>query len=209
MTTEIACFGGTFDPVHHGHLIVARALAEARGLSKVTLIPTGSPPHKPPAAASAGHRLAMLRAATEGEGLFDVSDVESRRPGPSYTIDTVAALREGLAEGTKLSWVIGADMLADLPSWYRVGELLDRVEIVVAVRPPWQERMGSILSDVEGTLGAETAERLRSGIVPTPLIDISSTDIRLRVAQGRSIRFLVPQAVRAYIENSELYLNRA
>lgn len=209
MAEEIACFGGTFDPVHHGHLIVARALAEARGLRNVTLIPTGSPPHKPPAAAAAEHRLAMLRLATEGEDLFDVSAVETERSGPSYTIDTVASLRESLPEGTKLSWVIGADMLGDLPSWYRVGELLDRVDLVVAVRPPWQERIDGILDALAETLGAERVERIRSGVVPTPLIDISSTEVRRRVSEGGSIRFLVPEAVRAYIEQNSLYLSLA
>ena len=209
MAEEIACFGGTFDPVHNGHLIVARALAEARGLRNVTLIPTGSPPHKPPAAAAAEHRLAMLRLATEGEDLFDVSAVETERSGPSYTIDTVASLRESLPEGTKLSWVIGADMLGDLPSWYRVGELLDRVDLVVAVRPPWQERIDGILDALAETLGAERVERIRSGVVPTPLIDISSTEVRRRVSEGGSIRFLVPEAVRAYIEQNSLYLSLA
>jgi len=207
MTEEIACFGGTFDPVHHGHLIVARALAEARGLRNVTLIPTGSPPHKPPAAAAVEHRLAMLRLATEGEDLFDVSAVETERSGPSYTIDTVAALRESLPEETKLSWIIGADMLPDLPSWVRVGELLDRVELVVAVRPPWQERIDEILDTLAETLGAEQVDRIRRGVVATPLIDLSATEIRRRVLEGRSIRFMVPESVREYIDGYGLYLN--
>ena len=98
-------------------------------------------------------------------------------------------------------------MLGDLPSWYRVGELLDRVELVVAVRPPWQERIDGILDTLAETLGAEQVDRIRSGVVATPLIDLSSTEIRRCVSEGRSIRFMVPECVRGYIDQYGLYLN--
>ena len=139
MPDRIVLFGGTFDPVHHGHLIVARALAEARGYDRITLVPSASPPHKAPACAPAADRLAMLHLAVEAERLFDVCDVELRREGASYTFDTVAELASRLEAPGRVHLVLGADMLADLPHWHRADELVRLVEFVVAVRPPWHD----------------------------------------------------------------------
>ena len=205
MARELVLFGGTFDPVHFGHLIVARSVAEQCGFERVTLVPTAKAPHKRDVSASAADRLAMLRLAIEGDDLFDVSEAELRRPGASYTFDTLTALRSQHGDSVQLHWLIGADMLADLPSWHRATEVIALARIVVACRPPWNDRMGEILSELGAKFGPESADGLARGVVQTPLIDISSSSVRHRVAQGRSIRYLVPEPVEAYISSQGLY----
>jgi len=200
-----ALFGGTFDPVHHGHLIVARSVAEQLGVDRITLIPAASPPHKPGPSASGEDRLAMLELAIEGEGVFDVCDIELSRSGPSYTLDTLCQLRRRHGGEAALHWVIGADMLADLPTWYRATEVLEAARIVIAARPPWHRKLEEIFAGLAGSLPPEQVERLRASVVQTPLVDISSTEIRRRVGQGRSIRYLLPEAVREYIGRRGLY----
>ena len=208
MAEQIVLFGGTFDPVHNGHLIVTRALAEQRGFAQITLVPASQPPHKGASGASPEDRMTMLRLAIEGESLFDISEVELRRTGPSYTLDTLAAIRQERGDDARLHWVIGADMLADLHNWHRAAEVVDMANIITAVRPPWDGRLTLILTRLERRFGPEVVARLRKAVVLTPLVDISSTVIRQRVATGRSIRYLVPDAVRAYIEQHGLYSAR-
>jgi nicotinate-nucleotide adenylyltransferase len=202
---RIVAFGGTFDPVHNGHLIAVRAAAEQRGFERIMLVPAASPPHKSAAAAAGPDRLRMIRRAVEGDPLFEVCDLELHRRGPSYTIDTLRELRSAAGEGASLHWLIGADMLAQLPTWHRVEEVLDAAEVVTLSRPPWDRRLEGILADLEGALGAERVARLRKAIVLTPLIDISSTDIRRRARTGRSIRYLLPDAVADYIRRNRIY----
>lgn len=202
---NLAWFGGSFDPVHHGHLIVVRCVAEMLALDRVTLVPVARAPHKDRPLAADADRLAMLRLAVAGDGAFAVSDIELRRGGRSYTVDTLRALRRQCGEDAGLHWIIGADMLADLAEWREADEVLRLAQIVTAVRPPWDREVDGILEALAGTFGQDRAEELRRGIVTTPLIDISSTDIRRRVQRGESIRYLVPEAVRAYIHDHGLY----
>jgi len=205
MTDHLVLFGGTFDPVHHGHLIVARAVAEQCDFGRITFVLSGTPPHKRPAIGSAEHRLAMLRCAIAGEEIFDVCDLELGRAGPSYTLETLQALRRRHGSSVKLHWLIGTDMLEDLPNWHGAEQVVRLAEIIIAARAPWPERMGDVFGDLAERLGPEQAKRLRRAVVPTPLIDISSTRIRNRLKAGQSIRFLVPESVRAYIEQQGLY----
>lgn len=205
MTDSIILCGGAFDPVHNGHLIVARAIAEEVGGGRITLVPAGQSPHKNGSFASAMQRLEMLRLATAGEEAFDICDIELSRRGPSYTFDTLGELRRRHGPGVRLRWVIGADMLEDLPKWHRVGEVLEMCEMIVAVRPPWDRRLDELFSSLESRLGIERVNSLRRCVLSTPLVAISSTDIRRRITQGLSIRYLVPDAVRQYIVDSELY----
>jgi nicotinate-nucleotide adenylyltransferase len=204
-TRQIVLFGGTFDPVHNGHLIIARHIAEQLGFRRVVLVPAATPPHKHPACVAADQRLAMLRRAVRGEDLFEISTIELRRQGPSYTFDTVREFLREAPGRAEIHWVVGADMLADLPKWYRAAELLELVNIVVALRPPWDERLDAILAGLRGRVAPQALRRLARSIVRTPLIDISSTEIRRRAAAGQSIRFLVPEPVRKYIEGHRLY----
>ncbi len=200
----MALFGGSFNPIHHGHLIIARAVAERLGAGRLVLIPSASPPHKQTRSdlADAMHRLTMARIAVAGEPGVEVSDLEIRRTGPSYTFDTVNAFREQMGEGVSLFWIIGGDSLPELHTWYRARELVDACTIVTAVRPGYEAPRLGVL---QPTLTIEQVERLLRNILPTPRIDISATDIRRRVRAGRCIRHLVPEGVREYIERERLY----
>ncbi|HOB74113.1 MAG TPA: nicotinate (nicotinamide) nucleotide adenylyltransferase [Phycisphaerae bacterium] len=199
----IALFGGSFNPIHHGHLIIARAVAERLGVSRMVLVPSALPPHKRASElASAMDRLEMARLAVADEVGLDVSDVEVYREGPSYTFLTVEHYRRLLGPDVPLYWVIGGDTLPELHTWYRISELVEQCRIVTAVRPGYEELD---LSPLGRVLSAGQIDRLREGILPTPLIDISATQIRRRIGEGRSIRYLVPEAVREYIESRGLY----
>lgn len=189
-------FGGSFNPIHAGHLLVARAVAEAGGFDRVVLVPSAQPPHKPETAdlADARHRLGMCQAVTRHDPLFEVDDRELRRHGPSYTIDTVRALKQGGAGS--VSWLIGADMLQILPQWHRAEELLAEVNFVIAQRPGYAADWSAL---------PQPFQSLRSKVVPAPLLEISASDIRRRLKEGRSIRYLVPPEVERYILSHKLY----
>ncbi|MFP4052855.1 MAG: nicotinate-nucleotide adenylyltransferase [Phycisphaerae bacterium] len=204
MAERIVLLGGTFDPVHHGHLIVARAIAEARGLPRITLMPTGTPPHKDAARTAGRHRLEMLRLAVAGDPLFDVTDWEIRRKVRSYTIRTVRML-QAEQPGRRVTLIVGADMLADLPNWREVDELMGLADFLVAHRPGWDSRMEDVFGTLRERFGAPLAAKLREGLVETPRIDISSTEIRRRLGSGRSVRYLTPDNVIYYARENRLY----
>jgi len=202
----VGLYGGSFNPIHHGHLIIARAVAERLGLSRVVFIPSANPPHKSTEGlADATDRLAMARLAIGDEPGFEVSDIEIRRTGPSYTILTVEDFARQVGDGVPLCWMIGGDTLPELHTWHRAGELVDLCRIVTAGRPGFEM---ADLSVLEPILSVEQIQRLRADILDTPRIDISATDIRRRVAEGHSIRYLVPDPVRAYIDEHGLYRER-
>lgn len=203
MRQLVAVLGGSFNPIHHGHLIVARSVAEQAGCARVILVPSPRPPHKPPDdLIDAKHRLAMAQQAIAGEPLFAVSDCELVRPGPSYTIYTVRQLANELGRGCELAWIIGSDWVGQMGTWYRASELLDSCRFLIAARPahPPPDRQALLES-----FTAEQVDRLLSGVLQTPRVDISSSDIRRRCQQGRSIRYLVPDPVLQYIETHGLY----
>ena len=205
MNERVGVFGGSFDPIPFGHLISARSLAERLGFSRVVLIPCGRPPYKENVRlTSAEHRLAMVRLAVEGDPLFETSDLELQREGPSYTFDTVDEFRRRLGDSVDLFWLIGGDWLPELTTWYRVAELVHQVTIVTATRPGWTPPDEGMLAEV---VGSEAARKLLSNCYLTPAIDISSTDNRARIAAGRSIRYLAPERVRSYIEQHRLYVS--
>lgn len=203
VTCSVALFGGSFNPIHMGHLIAARAVAEHLDISRVILIPAAYPPHKwSHELAGAQHRLAMARLAVAGEPHLEVSDVELRQGGMNYAIRSVEAFRDELGRGVRLHWIIGGDTLLDLRTWHRVREFVDMCRVVTAVRPGFD---APDLSPLLESLSPEQVARVRDGIVPTPRIDISATEIRWRVRERRSIRYLVPEPVREYIEDNGLY----
>lgn len=191
------CFGGSFNPIHHGHLICARAVAEVAGFDRVVLIPSAQPPHKPYVEdlAEPAHRVQMCRLATEGDELFEIDELEITRAGLSYTLYTAREFRE--RGWDRVNWLIGADMLNDLPNWHEPLRLLDEVNFVVMARPgrtlDWQ------------TLPAEY-RALRARVMQAPLIDISASEIRHRVKAGKPISYLVPLPVEEYIRLHGLYL---
>jgi nicotinate-nucleotide adenylyltransferase len=184
---RIGIMGGTFDPIHHGHLIMARDAREALDLRKVIFVPNHRSPHKLGVSAAPPElRVAMLRAAIEGERGFEMDDVETLRGGTSYAIDTALHLRMLYPEAD-LFYLIGEDNLPELHTWRRVDELLLLVQLVVMAR-----------GEDSPTHPYITLHQRR--------VDISATDIRGRIAKGESIRYLVPDKVRAIIEKHKLYL---
>ena len=202
----IVLFGGSFNPIHHGHLIIARAVAERLGAGRLVLVPSAAPPHKHGEDLADVHdRLAMARRAVAGDPAFEVSDAEVRRSGPSYTYLTVEEFRRSLGADVPLYWLIGADTLPELHTWYRVRELTDLCRIVTAVRPGYEH---PDLSPLAHVFSKDCVRQLAEAVLPTPRIDISATDIRQRVRSGQSIRYLVPEPVREYIEQHGLYRPR-
>jgi nicotinate-nucleotide adenylyltransferase len=190
------CFGGSFNPIHNGHIACSRAVALAKGFDQLLLIPAGCPPHKPAAAdlAAVKDRLAMCRLVVAEDPLFAVSDIEIRRTGPSYTIETVRQLRaEGLLE---VNWLIGADMLNFLPKWREPDALLREVNFVVMARPGFE---------FDWTHLPEPFQKLRKHVVEAPLVDISATEIRRRARKGKSIEGMVPDSIARYITDHRLY----
>jgi nicotinate-nucleotide adenylyltransferase len=204
MGERIGLYGGSFNPIHFGHLIVARSVAEQLSLDRMIFLPSAAPPHKPRAdLVEPQHRAEMVALAIAGEALFEYSDFDLNRSGATFTIETVTHFGQQCGPGATLYWLIGADSLAELTTWRRVSELVDACRIVTAARPGWEQpdwpKLRSHLND-------EQIKRLRADVLETPRIDISATDIRARVRAGRSIRYLLPESVREYIARHGLYL---
>ena len=180
-----ALYGGSFDPIHHGHLILAREAMERLSLDRVIFIPAAQSPHKlaripaPPPV-----RLSMVRAAIAGEPRFECDDSEVKREGPSFTVDTVEAWR-AKAPGDEFFYLIGGDNVRELPTWRRYGELRGMAQFVV--------------------FGRDASAPPHDFLRVDRRVDISATGVRKRVAEGRSIRYLVPEAVREIIETHRLY----
>jgi len=187
---RVALFGGSFDPVHQGHLVVAEMLRQVERLDRVVFVPASRAPHKRRSGASAADRLAMLRLAVRGNAAFRVSTLELRRPGPSYTIDTVRAWRA--RTGTKPILLLGGDALLDLHLWREAEALQREARIVVYARPG-----AEAAAERARALGV----RYHAGVLST----ISSGDLRRLARRGHSLRYQVPEAVRRYIETHELY----
>jgi nicotinate-nucleotide adenylyltransferase len=185
-----ALFGGSFDPVHHGHLMLAELLRESERLQRIVFVPAWQSPHKPRCGAPGVHRIAMLRLAVRGNAAFRVSDIEMRRGGPSYTIDTV---RTFARRWKKRPWLLlGGDALVDLPTWRDSEALRREARIVVFARPGF-------------AAAKRRAARLGFRYHELTLSTLSSSEVRGRVRRGRSIRYRVPEAVRRYIERHRLY----
>jgi nicotinate-nucleotide adenylyltransferase len=189
---SIGLFGGTFDPIHVGHLIGARDAAEQLGLQRVLIIPAPRAPLREPSRTDPTHRLAMAQLAVRGEPGLEASDIEVRRDGPSYSFDTANTLA-ALHPGTRLVWVIGADQLGQLHRWHRIHELTQLVEFACLVRPGAEIHPPAALPGLRW-------HRLAS----RPL-QVSSSEIRQRAAAGLPLRWLVPDAVLDYIRQHSLY----
>jgi len=192
--------GGTFDPVHYGHLVTAEGVRWEFGLEKVIFVPTGQPPHKTGTRITAGHhRMAMTVAATASNPYFTVSDIEIRREGPSYTYDTICELRRAYAP-EEICFITGADAILEILSWHRVEELLEICRFIAATRPGYD--LGGLKERLRH-LPARLIRRITPVVVPA--LAISSTDIRRRVRTGRPIKYLLPESVEEYIFTHRLY----
>lgn len=199
---RIGVLGGAFNPIHMGHLIMAQDAMEHFELSQVLFIPCSRPPHKPaPELAPAEHRLAMVQAALEGDWRFEVSDIEIQRGGISWSVDTARELRR-LYPAAELVFIIGADMLPELYLWRDVGTLLELCRFVTLARPGTDLEA---LRQADLRLDPPWSERLKDQVRVGHLVNLSSTDIRYRLAEGLSIRYLVHPAVDMYIAEHRLY----
>jgi len=200
---SVAMMGGTFDPVHVGHLAIAEAAREQLGFERVLFVTAARPPHRPEGVvASAADRHAMVELAIAGNDTFVASRIELERPGPSYTADTVEALRaEGLAGGrTPDVWLIlSAETFADLPGWHEPDRLLAACRVAVVPRD------GYPLPDAAWIARHFPGREDRIVSLEGPLLAISSTELRVRAAAGRSLRYLVPDLVASYIADHGLY----
>ena len=207
----VGVFGGTFNPVHYGHLRSALELVERLQLEQLRLMPSASPPHRDAPECSAERRAAMLELAVSGEPRLVCDAREMQRPGKSYTIDSLIELRGELGAQRGLCMVLGCDAVQDIATWHRWQELLDWAHIVIIARPGWQLPRAGKLAQWLKAHQLESPELLRQrpcgGIVIEELrpLAISSTEIRDLLASGRSARYLMPQSVLDYIQTHTLY----
>jgi nicotinate-nucleotide adenylyltransferase len=200
---KIILFGGTFDPVHNGHIAVSLAAAEKIGASKIILIPARRSPHKQQKPlAMDNDRIAMLKMAVADNKIFEVSPIELNRGEPSYTIDTVRQLKQKFGRDCEFYWLIGVDMLGDLPRWHKAEELLGECNFSVMNRGGFEKPDFSFLA---GKFSSEAIEKLRKNQIRTPLINISSTEIRQKLKAGGDVSDMVNPEVLNYIKNHKLY----
>jgi nicotinate-nucleotide adenylyltransferase len=199
---RIGILGGTFDPVHNGHLHIANALRAALDLERVVWVPAGRPPHKTGQIVSSDRdRLAMLELALAGSATDQISTIDIERSGPSYTADTLEILAERFTPA-RLFFLMGEDSLRDLPTWHDPERLLQAAELAVAARPGVDADLESVVRRVPTVQG-------RVHLIPTKEVAISSSDIRRWVGEHQSIQGLVPAAVEVYIRDHGLYMQQA
>jgi nicotinate-nucleotide adenylyltransferase len=215
-TAPIGILGGTFDPIHYGHLRLAQELGETLRLAEVRLIPSGTPPHRSAPQATAAHRLAMVRLAIAGNPLLTLDDREITQSGSGYTVDTLKAVRREIGPSQPLCLLVGADAFLDLATWYHWQELFGLAHIVAAHRPgfpiqTWSQRMPLPLAreydarHMEQPLAVHLSPA--GGIVAQPIaaLDIAATRIRSALTTGDSPRYLLPDSVLDYIQTHHLY----
>ncbi len=206
MGKKVLLFGGTFDPAHNGHVIVAEYAAEHINADRVIFIPTRRSPHKSLLPlASGADRVAMIRLAIAGKSNFEVSSCELNRSEPGYTLDTVLYLGEALGREAELFWLIGADVVKDLDRWYRVDELIDKCTLCIMLRGGFDRPSQDQL---ERRFGTARAERLKDAMITTPLVEVSSSEIRDRLARGEDVSGLIAPAVADYIAKNGLYTQK-
>lgn len=212
----VGIYGGTFDPVHYGHLRIAEELVESVGFCKLYFIPSGSPRLRQAPGVSKYHRVAMLRAAIQDNGKFTLDEREIHRSGESRSVETLRELRNEFAENVVLCFLMGMDVFVKLPNWYCWRELFNLCHIVIADRPGYispikTDGLPKELNQEVMRRQASHANELKhtsSGLVltaPTTMLDISATAIRDNIANKKSIRYLLPDTVLEYIETNHLY----
>ena len=197
MGTRLGVMGGTFDPIHYGHLVTAEEALVQFGLDSVLFVPTGLPWMKEHKVVSpAEDRYLMTVIATASNPLFDVSRMEVDRDGPTYTVDTLRRLKELYGAQTELFFITGADAIEEILAWKDHEELFGLARFIAATRPGY---------DIAAFVGQEPEGPPQITVMNIPALAISSTDIRARVAAGRPIRYLVPEGVKSYVEKAGIY----
>ncbi len=209
---RLGVLGGTFDPPHYGHLLLADTARVQLRLDRVLFAPAGQPPHKPEAQpSSTAHRVALveLALAEAGEPVFMLSRVDLNRPGPHFTADALEILHQDYPSAT-VWFLIGADSLTDLPKWHRPDRILALARLGVLPRPGYRPDLEKILASLSFGDGSVAPEELPKRIdwLAGPAPDISSSELRERARQGLPLRFLVPPSVEAYVREHRLYVER-
>jgi nicotinate-nucleotide adenylyltransferase len=200
---HIGLLGGTFDPIHYGHLVIAEEVVAVLHLDEMVFIPAGQPPHKSGDSVTAvEHRVAMLELAIASNSYFAISLVDVKRSGPSYTVETLQRLREEWGTNVALYFVIGWDSLEELPLWYDPIGILEQLTYLVAVRRPGYVEEPGYIEQLEARLPGIKQRLL---VIPVPQLAISATELRQRVAEGRPIKYQTPEAVERYITEHNLY----
>ena len=195
---RLGIVGGTFDPIHYGHLLMAEEARQAFALDQVVFVPNGRPAHKKAYLVSSPEdRYAMTLLATGSNPYFSTSRIEIERPGPSYTIDTLRAFRQMYPDLDALYFITGADAVLEILTWHEYDKLVRECRFIAVTRP------GFVLERLPEVVDAEFLDRV--SFLPIPGLDISSTDIRRRVREGRSVKYLTPEPVEAYIQQQGLY----
>jgi len=199
---KVGILGGTFNPIHYGHLIIAESVRENFCLDKVLFIPSGRPPHKHGREViAAEHRFEMVRLAVESNPYFEASGVEIGKEGYTYTINTMKLLREQYGKDTNLYFIIGADNIPELETWKDFKDIFKLCEFIAVLRP------GHARNSFEKEISyLRMNYKFRVHLIEAPLIDISSSDIRNRLSTGKSIKYLVPEKVEEYIRTKGLYI---
>ncbi len=198
---NVGVLGGTFDPVHNGHLILADVAEEQLNLSEMLFVPVGQPWLKTERIITpAQHRLQMLRLALDDRPQFRISEMEIERPGPTYTIDTIKELKDGLNADDELFFILGQDSLMQVPQWHEAQDLVQLCYLAAAPRP------GVKKPDLKALEAEIPGIKQRVMLMKEPKVDITATDIRERVARGLSVRHLVPEPVNRYIKEQKLYV---
>lgn len=216
MAAPIGILGGTFDPIHYGHLRLAQEVADKLRLAEVRFLPSGTPPHRSSPGATAPDRLAMVQLAITGNSLFTVDPRETLREGPGYTVDTLTAMRAEVGPSQALVLMLGADAFLELATWSRWHQLFNLAHIAVAYRPgfpvdTWQSRMPLPLATeynkrlMRQPLGIHTAPSGGIVVVPIAALDISATLIRDSIRLGSNPRYLLPEQIIKYIQDNDLY----
>ncbi len=214
----IGLFGGTFDPVHYGHLRAGEEIRQAFSLSWVEFLPARIPPHKTQKPLTeVKHRLAMLRLAVEGNPYFRVSEVEATREGVSYLVDTLIAYREHYPSDVSLYFILGMDSFLEIATWHRYAELFSLSNFVVITRPGYERPALSevvseqVASSFEPSRQEKDCLEHRDGhrifFRDTTLLDIAASRLRAWIREGRSVRYLIPEGVWAYVQENGLYAN--
>jgi nicotinate-nucleotide adenylyltransferase len=199
---RIGIIGGTFDPVHYAHLAIAEEVYAALKLARMIFVPAGEPPHKTERRITpAQHRVAMLELAIATNPHFSLSLVDVRRPGPSYTVETLRRLRQEWGPGVELYFVIGGDSLRDLPDWYDPAGIIEQATIVALMRPGYAD----ITRERERLAARLPGIQQRLIILEGPRMELSSSELRRRVAEGRPIKYQTPEVVEEYILRHRLY----
>ncbi|MBC8947915.1 MULTISPECIES: nicotinate-nucleotide adenylyltransferase [Xenorhabdus] len=207
-----ALFGGTFDPIHYGHLRPVEALAQLVGLKQVILLPNHVPPHRPQPEATTQQRLEMVRLAVRDNPLFTVDTRELERQAPSYTVETLKSFRQEIGEQHPLAFIIGQDSLQTIHTWYKWEELLDICHLLVCSRPGYQSQLSAPgmqswfeKYQIDSPLSLSQKPHGYIYLAATPLLNISATDIRQRHLQGISCDDLLPPSIQNYIDSQGLY----